>query len=180
MAVIAPELYDRLVVLRRTLHQYPELSGQETRTASAIGKFLHDFGIPHRMNIAGHGVVADIPGDSGVPCVVLRADMDALPIQEETGLEFLSVHRGVMHACGHDGHTTMLLGAAALLSQEPDLPAPVRLIFQPAEEKGTGAIAMIKEGALDGAGLIFGGPSGSALPPWDYCGERGAGQCIVG
>ncbi|MBX3327746.1 MAG: M20 family metallopeptidase [Nitrospira sp.] len=157
MALIAPELYDRLVVLRRTLHQYPELSGQETRTASAIGKFLYDLGIHHRMNIAGHGVVADIPGDSGVPCVVLRADMDALPIQEETGLEFLSVHHGVMHACGHDGHTTMLLGAAALLSQEPDLPAPVRLIFQPAEEKGTGAIAMIKEGALDGAGLIFGG-----------------------
>ncbi len=157
MALIAPELYDRLVALRRKLHRYPELSGQEARTAEVISRFLHDLGIHHRMNIAGHGIVADIPGDSRVPCVVLRADMDALPIQEETGLEFSSAHHGVMHACGHDGHTTMLLGAAALLSQEPDLPAPVRLIFQPAEEKGTGAIAMIKEGALDGAGLIFSG-----------------------
>ena len=157
MALIAPELYDRLVALRRELHQYPELSWQEARTAAVISRFLHDCGIHHRTNIAGHGVVADIPGKTGVPCVVLRADTDALPIQEETGLEFASVHKGVMHACGHDGHTTMLLGAAALLSQENDLPAPVRLIFQPAEEQGTGAIAMIKEGALDGAGLIFGG-----------------------
>ena len=157
MALIAPELYDRLVALRRDLHRYPELSRQEARTAAVISRFLHDLGIHHRTNIAGHGVVADIPGDSGVPFVVLRADTDALPIQEETGLEFASVHNGVMHACGHDGHTTMLLGAAALLSQEKDLPAPVRLIFQPAEEKGTGAIAMIKEGVLEGAGLIFGG-----------------------
>ena len=157
MALIAPELYDRLVALRRELHQYPELSWQEARTAAVISRFLHDCGIHHRTNIAGHGVVADMPGKTGVPCVVLRADTDALPIQEETGLEFASVHKGVMHACGHDGHTTMLLGAAALLSQENDLPAPVRLIFQPAEEQGTGAIAMIKEGALDGAGLIFGG-----------------------
>jgi len=157
MGLITPELFDRLVALRRELHQYPELSWQETRTAAVISGFLHDLGIHHRMNIAGHGVVADIPGPSGVPCVVLRADTDALPIQEETGLEFASVHSGVMHACGHDGHTTMLLGAAALLAQEKELPAPVRLIFQPAEEKGTGAIAMIKEGVLAGAGLIFGG-----------------------
>lgn len=157
MASIAPALYDRLVELRRELHRYPELSGQEVQTSTVISRFLQDLGIHPRTNIAGHGVVADIPGYSGVPCVVLRADMDALPIQEETGLEFASVHSGVMHACGHDGHTTMLLGAAALLTQEEDLPAPVRLIFQPAEEKGTGAIAMIKEGVLDGAGLIFGG-----------------------
>ena len=116
MALIAPALYDRLVALRRELHRYPELSRQEARTAEVISRFLQDLGIHHRTNIAGYGVVADIPGDSGVPCVVLRADMDALPIQEETGLEFASVHGGVMHACGHDGHTTMLLGAAALLS----------------------------------------------------------------
>lgn len=157
MALIAPGLYDRLVALRRELHRHPELSGQEAWTATVISRFLHDLCIHHRTNIAGHGVVADIPGDSGVPCVVLRADTDALPIQEETGLEFASVHNGVMHACGHDGHTTMLLGAAVLLSQEKDLPASVRLIFQPAEEKGTGAIAMIREGVLEGAGLIFGG-----------------------
>ena len=157
MALVAPELYDKLVAVRRELHRYPELSGQEARTATVISRFLHELGIHHRTNVAGHGVVADIHGRSGVPCVVLRADTDALPIQEETGLEFASAHTGVMHACGHDGHTTMLLGAAALLSGEKGLPAPVRLIFQPAEEKGTGAIAMIQEGALSGAGLVFGG-----------------------
>lgn len=157
MALVAPELYDKLVAVRRELHRYPELSGQEARTATVISRFLHELGIHHRTNVAGHGVVADIHGKSGVPCVVLRADTDALPIQEETGLEFASAHTGVMHACGHDGHTTMLLGAAALLSREKGLPAPVRLIFQPAEEKGTGAIAMIQEGALSGAGLVFGG-----------------------
>lgn len=157
MALVAPELYDKLVAVRRELHRYPELSGQEARTATVISRFLHELGIHHRTNVAGHGVVADIHGKSGVPCVVLRADTDALPIQEETGLEFASAHNGVMHACGHDGHTTMLLGAAALLSGEKGLPAPVRLIFQPAEEKGTGAIAMIQEGALSGAGLVFGG-----------------------
>ena len=157
MSVISESLQSRLVKLRRVLHAHPELSGQEAQTAGTICKFLEELGITHRIGVAGHGVVAEIPGPSGVPCVVLRADTDALPIQEETGLEFASVHNGVMHACGHDGHTTMLLGAAALLSQEKDLPAPVRLIFQPAEEKGTGAIAMIKEGVLDGAGLIFGG-----------------------
>ncbi len=157
MALVAPELYDKLVAVRRELHRYPELSGQEARTATVISRFLHELGIHHRTNVAGHGVVADIHGKSGVPCVVLRADTDALPIQEETGLEFASAHTGVMHACGHDGHTTMLLGAAALLSREKGLPAPVRLIFQPAEEKGIGAIAMIQEGALSGAGLVFGG-----------------------
>lgn len=157
MALVAPELYDKLVAVRRELHRYPELSGQEARTATVISRFLHELGIHHRTNVAGHGVVADIHGKSEVPCVVLRADTDALPIQEETGLEFASAHNGVMHACGHDGHTTMLLGAAALLSREKGLPAPVRLIFQPAEEKGIGAIAMIQEGALSGAGLVFGG-----------------------
>jgi len=157
MPLIPEPLRHRLVQLRRVLHQYPELSGQETNTAAVICKFLDGLAIKYRANVAGHGVVADIPGRAGVPCVVLRADTDALPIQEATGLEFASVHDGVMHACGHDGHTTMLLGAAALLSDEMDLPAPVRLIFQPAEEKGTGALAMIQAGALEGAGMIFGG-----------------------
>lgn len=157
MALIRQDLYDRIVSVRRTLHQYPELSGQETRTAAVIADFLRGIGIQCRTNVASTGVIADIPGMAEVPCIVLRADTDALPIQEETGLEFASAHDGVMHACGHDGHTAMLLGAAALLSSEGDLPAPVRLIFQPAEEKGTGAQAMIQAGALEGAGMIFGG-----------------------
>lgn len=157
MPLIPEPLHHRLIQLRRVLHEYPELSGQEAKTAAVICKFLEGLAIPYRPHVAGHGVVAEIPGPAGVPCVVLRADTDALPIQEETGLEFASVHDGVMHACGHDGHTTMLLGAAALLSEEANLPAPVRLIFQPAEEKGTGALDMIKEGVLEGAGMIFGG-----------------------
>lgn len=157
MRLIPEPLKHRLVQLRRVLHEYPELSGQEANTAAVICKFLDGLAITYRNSVAGHGVVAEIPGQAGVPCVVLRADTDALPIQEETGLEFSSVRDGVMHACGHDGHTTMLLGAAALLSEEKELPAPVRLIFQPSEEKGTGALAMIEAGALDGAGMIFGG-----------------------
>jgi hippurate hydrolase len=157
MPLIPEPLKHRLVQLRRVLHEYPELSGQEANTAAVICKFLDGLAIKYRAHVAGHGVIADIPGRAGVPCVVLRADTDALPIQEETGLEFTSVHDGVMHACGHDGHTAMLLGAAALLSEETDLPAPVRLIFQPAEEKGTGALAMVQAGALEGAGMIFGG-----------------------
>ncbi len=157
MTVIPESLKHRLIQLRRVLHEYPELSGREENTAAVICKFLDGLAIKYRAHVAGHGVIADIPGPAGVPCVVLRADTDALPIQEETGLEFASVRDGVMHACGHDGHTAMLLGAAALLAEEKDLPAPVRLIFQPEEEKGAGALAMIKAGALEGAGMIFGG-----------------------
>jgi hippurate hydrolase len=155
--MISDSLLSRLVELRRALHRYPELSGNEHQTAAAVCGFLDRLGIRYRTQVAGTGVVADIPGPSGVPCVVLRADMDALPIQEETALDFSSEHPGVMHACGHDGHTAMVLGAAALLADERTLSAPVRLIFQPSEEKGTGALAMIEAGALDGAGMIFGG-----------------------
>jgi len=154
---ISDALFARLVELRRTLHRHPELSGHETKTAAAVCAFLDDLGIRYRAQVAGSGVVAEIPGASSVPCVVLRADMDALPIQEETGLDFASAKPGVMHACGHDGHTAMVLGSAALLAKEKALPAPVRLVFQPSEEKGTGALAMIEAGALDGAGMIFGG-----------------------
>jgi amidohydrolase len=111
MRQVPQDLYDRLVALRRELHRYPELSWEETRTAGVIRLFLQGLGIQCCTNVAGTGVVADISGKTGVPCVVLRADTAALPIQEETGLEFASVHDGGMHACGHDGHTTMLLGA---------------------------------------------------------------------
>jgi hippurate hydrolase len=163
--MISDSLLSRLVELRRALHRYPELSGNEHQTAAAVCGFLDRLGIRYRTQVAGTGVVADIPGPSGVPCVVLRADMDALPIQEETALDFSSEHPGVMHACGHDGHTAMVLGAAALLADERTLSAPVRLIFQPSEEKGTGALAMIEAGALDGAGMIFGGHLDRHYPP---------------
>ncbi len=155
--LINDEVFDRMVAVRRDLHQHPELSWQEERTAQKICETLDELGISYRRNLAKTGIVADIGAQPGLKCVALRADMDALPILEETGLPFRSQTDGVMHACGHDGHTSMLLGAAALLAGDNSLAAPVRLIFQPAEETGRGAQAMIAAGALDGAAMIFGG-----------------------
>ena len=144
--LVSPDLFKKMVTIRRDLHQHPELSGNEVRTAEAIIQFLKHAGFSIISRVAKTGVVAELSGPSNVPWVILRADTDALPIQEETDLEFSSLNEGIMHACGHDGHTAMLLGAAELLAREPHLPAPVRFLFQPAEEKGAGAKAMIKEG----------------------------------
>lgn len=154
--VVERTVFERMVAMRRDLHRHPELSWQETRTAECAEAGLSSLGIPFRR-VAGTGIIADLPGPTGVPRIALRADMDALPIHEETGLPFASIHPGVMHACGHDGHTSMLLGAAELLARDGQLPAPVRLIFQPAEEVGAGANAMVGAGALDDVGMIFGG-----------------------
>jgi hippurate hydrolase len=153
------EFDQKWIAFRRDLHRHPELSFQEKRTAERIENALDGLGIAHRR-VAGTGILAEIPSAGrriDGPMVALRADIDALPILEETGLEYASVHSGVMHACGHDGHTTMVLAAAELLSRDETLPAPVRLVFQPAEEKGLGALAMIEAGALDGVEMIFGG-----------------------
>ncbi len=154
---IKKTLLQELISIRRNLHRYPELSWEEKRTSLTICKVLDTHHITYQKGIAKTGIVAEIPGKSGVPTVALRADIDGLPIKEETGLEFSSQNEGVMQACGHDGHTAILLGAGILLSQEKNLPAPVRLIFQPAEEKGTGALALISEGILKDVGIIFGG-----------------------
>ncbi|MCP3904480.1 MAG: amidohydrolase [Planctomycetes bacterium] len=150
-------LFDELVTVRRDLHQHPELSWDEVRTAERVCAFLDRYGVSYRNAIGRTGVIAEIPGATDAPFVALRADMDALPITEETGLPFASIHDGRMHACGHDAHTSMLLGAAALLVRERNLPAPVRLIFQPAEEVGEGAQEMIRNGALTDVAMIFGG-----------------------
>ena len=157
IASIQPSLFERMVTLRRDLHRHPELSWEEHRTTARLISELERLDIPYRR-LLETGVVAEIAGPPGVPAVALRADLDALPIQEETALEFASVVPGVMHACGHDAHTAMLVGAAEILagSDKPH-PAPVRLIFQPAEELGSGAKAMVEAGALDGVGAIFGG-----------------------
>lgn len=146
--------------VRQALHRFPELAFREEQTASLVSAQLTRLGIPHAAGIAGTGIVAEIEGPApdqaeGL-CVALRADMDGLPLQEETGLPFASVNPGVMHACGHDGHMAMLLGAAALLQSDRP-PGKVRLLFQPAEEEGNGAEKMIQEGALNGARMIFGG-----------------------
>ena len=157
-SVVAPTIDARIaetmIEIRRDLHRHPELSWKEGRTTSRICHHLDRLGIDYERPL-DTGVVADLPGPAGVPKVALRADIDALPIEEETGLPFASTVPGVMHACGHDGHTGMLLGAAeALLAR--DRPAPVRLIFQPAEEVGAGAQELVRAGVLEGVGLIFG------------------------
>ncbi|MDW7773696.1 MAG: M20 family metallopeptidase [Desulfobulbaceae bacterium] len=146
--------------IRRTLHQHPELAYREKQTAAFIEQQLAQLEIPCRTGIGGTGIIAEIgirsALESNTPCVALRADMDAIPLNEESGLPYASGHQGVMHACGHDGHMAMLLGAAALLKKER-LPGRVRLIFQPAEESGNGAEKMIQAGALEEVGMIFAG-----------------------
>ena len=150
-------------MVRRDLHRHPELSEREERTAGLICSFLEDLGIPYRSGVGGHGVVGHVAGRSKGPLVALRADIDALPIREETGLPFASAVEGVMHACGHDGHTAILLGAALLLRTEPPH-YPVRLLFQPAEERGSGAKMMIADGAIEGVSAVFGGHLDATYP----------------
>jgi hippurate hydrolase len=145
--------------IRRHLHHHPELAFAEFATARFIAGQLGELDIPCREQVGRTGIVASLGSrKTDAPCVALRADMDALPITEQTGLPFASETPGVMHACGHDGHVAMLLGAAALLKEhETELPGRVVLIFQPAEEGDGGAQGMIAEGALDGVGAIFAG-----------------------
>ncbi len=153
---VDPCCFEKMVTIRRDLHQHPELSWEENRTTDKICERLKELGISYSRS-KPTGVVAEIPGSIKSPYIALRADIDALPIQEETGLSFSSTHAGVMHACAHDGHTSMLLGAAELLSKEKELPVPVRLIFQAAEEHGDGAKALMEAGVLEDVAMIFGG-----------------------
>eukprot|EP00051_Salpingoeca_urceolata_P009402 m.114253 g.114253 ORF g.114253 m.114253 type:complete len:344 (+) comp16286_c0_seq2:104-1135(+) len=161
---------ERMVACRRTMHRHPDLSEQEQPTCERICSWLDELGIAHRTCVGGRGVVADIPGQRAGPVIALRADTDALPLQEATELDFSSCKDGVMHACGHDGHTAGLLGAAQLLVENAVAPPlPVRLLFQPAEEVSTGAKSMIEDNALDDVAYVFGGhidrhyPTGSIV-----------------
>ncbi len=149
-------LQQQLIDIRRHIHRHPELSGEEVQTTADIREWLEaaDIRILNFPNLAT-GVIAEI--GTGESLVALRADIDALPVQEETGLPFASEIAGKMHACGHDFHTASLLGAAYLLKeQEHHLQGRVRLIFQPAEEKAKGAQQVIASGALEGVQAIFG------------------------
>lgn len=153
---------NKVLELRRHFHKYPEISWNEKETTKRIAKELEEMGI-HIIKVGFGGtecgVLAEVKGGKPGKTVALRADMDALPLTEEVESDFKSQHDGVMHACGHDAHTAMLLGAAAVLHEHrQDLNGNVRLIFQPAEEHGRipGAQAMIDGGALDGVDAIFG------------------------
>lgn len=153
--LIGSEL-ETLVAIRHDLHAHPELGYEEHRTSAVVQRELAEDGIQFAPQLAGGtGVVGFLPGRAG-KAIGLRADMDALPIQEENDLAYRSTCDGKMHACGHDGHTTMLLGAARILSRiakQRELPRPVVFVFQPAEEGGGGGRRMVEDGCLTGANI---------------------------
>ncbi len=150
--------YDEMVEIRRYLHQFPEVSFKEFHTATYIADFYKNLGIAHQSNVGGNGVVAKIAGARPGKTVALRADFDALPIQDEKDVEYKSKVPGVMHACGHDGHTATLLVLAKCLNElKDDLEGTVVFIHQHAEEYAPGgAINMINDGCLEGVDVIFG------------------------
>jgi IAA-amino acid hydrolase len=155
----AQAIAEQIVGWRRHVHQHPELSFQEHETARFVAQTLSDMSIAIQTGVGKTGVVGRI--GSGPPVFALRADMDALPVQEATGLPFASLNPGVMHACGHDVHVACLLGAAKLLSETPPGRGEVRLLFQPAEEHPdeegqSGAIRMVRDGAMDRVDAILG------------------------
>jgi amidohydrolase len=164
VAAAAEAVHDKVIAWRRDFHQNPELSNREERTAAKVAEHLRSLGLTPKTGIAHHGVTALIKGGKPGPKLALRADMDALPVTEQTGLpfaskvttEFAGQTTGVMHACGHDAHTGILLGIAdALVAMQDDLPGEVLLVFQPAEEGAPpgeegGASLMLEEGLFDG------------------------------
>jgi len=151
---LPPGLFEHLVEVRRDIHAHPELSFEEHRTGECVASELEKIGLSPIRGVARTGVVAEV-GASG-PVVALRADLDALPITEECASPYRSQNPGVMHACAHDGHTAMLLGAATLLAADPPSSGRVRFLFQPAEEKGNGADLVCQEGHMEGVKAVFG------------------------
>lgn len=148
-APIRPETAEDFVALRRYLHTRPELAYEEHETSALIADYLRGWGYEVETGIGGTGVVGTLRTGLGERSVGIRADMDALPIEEVTGLDYASRNPGRMHACGHDGHTTILLATAQQLAANPNFSGTVRLIFQPAEEIGGGARKMIKDGLFE-------------------------------
>ncbi|MFT0534238.1 M20 aminoacylase family protein [Castellaniella hirudinis] len=138
-----------MTAIRRDIHARPELAFQEIRTADTVARLLESWGIPTHRGLGTTGVVGRIAGRGPGPTIGLRADMDALPMPEANTFAHASQNPGVMHACGHDGHTAMLLAAARYLARHPDFPGAVVVIFQPAEEGGGGARHMIEDGLFD-------------------------------
>lgn len=174
------EVLPEVIALRHHLHQNPELSDQEEKTAAFVAEMLRSFGIEEiKMGVGGHGIVATLHGTAEKRYTnglfALRADMDALPIQEESDVPYRSCVPGVMHACGHDGHTATLLGTAAVLSRLRErLQGSVRLIFQPAEETVGGAVRMCANGALEGVEAIVALHGWPGLAPGQIAVRSGA------
>lgn len=158
--------YEQMVAWRRHMHQFPELSFQEVNTSQFIADTLQGFGYKVRTGVGQGGLIADLQGAQDGPTIAFRADFDALPIHEENDVEYRSQNDGVMHACGHDGHTATLLGVASVLSdQQQHLKGNIRFIFQHAEELlPGGAKAMVEDGALEGVDEVYGAHLGSYLP----------------
>ncbi len=155
MNLLLEEYLPELLEIRKHLHSHPELSGQEHQTAALVAGELRKYGWKVQEGIGRTGVLADF-GEGDGPLGALRVDMDALPIQENTGLEYASLVEGVMHACGHDIHTCIGLGVARLLSTLPKSSVRFRLLFQPAEEIAKGAYWMKKDGAIKDVKALFG------------------------
>jgi amidohydrolase len=146
----AEAIFEELVATRRDLHQHPELGFEETRTAGIVAERLNEYGFEVQAGVGQTGVVGLLEGPKAGPTVLLRFDMDALPIDEETGLPFASQNAGVMHACGHDGHVAMGLGLARIMSRyQENIAGTLKFAFQPGEEGLGGAIAMIADGVLE-------------------------------
>jgi len=171
----AERLAPRLTAIRRDIHAHPELAFEETRTAGIVAAELARLDIPHSTGLGRTGVLGVIEGGRPGPTLAIRADMDALPIHEETGLDYASTVPGKMHACGHDIHTATLLGVGALLKGlAPMLAGRVLLVFQPAEEVLEGAAAMIADGAADGVDLALGFHNQPDMPVGRFGFARGA------
>ncbi|HKZ44735.1 MAG TPA: amidohydrolase [Anaerolineales bacterium] len=146
----AEDLFPYTQALRRDFHKHPEIGFKEIRTSGIVAKELTQLGLEVQTGVGKTGVVGLLAGKKKGPVILIRADMDALPIQEETNAEYMSINEGVMHACGHDGHTAVLLTVAKLLkSHEEDLAGTIKFVFQPAEEGLGGAEGMIQDGVLD-------------------------------
>ncbi|RVB55602.1 amidohydrolase, partial [Mesorhizobium sp. M7A.F.Ca.CA.001.06.1.1] len=142
-------LKQEMIFWRRDLHAHPEFGFEEKRTAAFVAAKLREFGLDDvTEGVGGTGVVGTLKRGSGNRAIALRADMDALRISEQSDASYRSGNPGIMHACGHDGHTTMLLGAAKLLAGEGGFDGIVRFVFQPAEEWGRGALAMLDDGLM--------------------------------
>ena len=168
-------IHDDMTAWRRDIHAHPELGFQEERTSAVVAEKLESFGIQVHRGLAKTGVVGILEGAPGEGAIALRADMDALPILEANDVDHRSTNDGAMHACGHDGHTTMLLGAAQYLAETRNFAGTVYFVFQPAEEGLGGGEAMVNEGLFEHfpASAVYGMHNWPGLPPGEIAVRTG-------